>query len=148
MGADGKTLDWSKCEGQRFFMEQAKKAGVEKFVFFSNSPLVQYTYNGQGRSDRGDRSNLLPSKYPAFADYMADVTRHFVDEGYNITHISPINEPMVYWDGHDQEGTAWTVPESAKLARELDRALTERNLDTQILLAENDRWDYLNGDRD
>lgn len=148
MGADGKTLDWSKCTGQRFFMEQARKAGVEKFVFFSNSPLVQWTYNGQGRSDRVDHSNLMPSKYPAFANYMADVTRHFVDEGYNITHISPINEPMVYWDGHDQEGTAWTVAESAKLARELDRALTERNLDTQILLAENDRWDYLNGDRE
>lgn len=56
---------------------------------------------------------LLPSCYGKYADYLADVTRHFTDEGYNITHISPINEPNVSWNGHDQEESAWTVEEAA-----------------------------------
>ncbi len=141
MGSDGK-YDWSKCEGQRFFMEQAKAMGTERFVLFSNSPLVQWTYNGQGRSDRGNNSNLLNSRYDDFADYLADVVAHFNAEGYNFTHISPINEPQGTWNGHDQEGSGWTIEQSAKLARELDRALTDRSLNTDILLAECDRWRY------
>ncbi len=141
MDADG-NYDWNKCEGQRYFMEQAKAMGTEKFVLFSNSPLVQWTYNGQGRSDRGNNSNLLNSRYDDFADYLADVTAHFKAQGYNFTHISPVNEPQGTWNGHDQEGSGWTVEQTAKLARELDRALTERGLDTDILLAECDRWLY------
>ncbi len=141
MGDNGQ-YDWTKCEGQRYFMEQAKAMGTEKFVLFSNSPLVQWTYNGQGRSDRGNNSNLLNSRYDDFADYLADIVDHFKKEGYNFSHISPINEPQGTWNGHDQEGTGWTLEQSAKLARELDRALTERSLDTDILLAECDRWLY------
>ena len=91
-GADG-GYDWSKCAGQRYFMEQARDMGTEKFVFFSNSPLVEYTYNGQARNDRGNNSNLMPRCYGQFADYLADVTRHFTDEGYNISHLSPIIAP-------------------------------------------------------
>lgn len=141
MGADG-NYDWSKCEGQRFFMEQAKAMGTEKFVLFSNSPLCEWTYNGQGRSDRGNNSNLLNSRYDDFAGYLADIVKHFNAEGYNFTHISPINEPQGTWNGHDQEGTGWTLEQSAKLARELDKALTDRSLNTDILLAECDRWLY------
>jgi len=145
-GADG-GYDWTKCAGQQYFMQQAKAMGTERFVLFSNSPLVQYTYNGQGRNDRGNCSNLMPRYYGAFADYLADVTDHFVKAGYNISHISPINEPNVSWNGHDQEGSAWTVTEAAQLARELDRALGERALDTRILLGEGDSWDCFIGDK-
>ena len=144
-GAPGQ-YDWSKCAGQQYFMKKAKEMGTEKFVLFSNSPLVEWTYNGQGRNDRGLKSNLMPQYYGAFADYLADVTRHFVDEGYNFTHISPVNEPNVSWNGHDQEGSAWTVSEAAKLARELDRALSARALDTKILLGEGDKWENLYAD--
>lgn len=140
--AAGGGYDWNKCEGQRYFMEQAKNMGTECFVLFSNSPLVEWTYNGQGRSDRGNQSNLLPSKYGQFADYLADVAAHFNGLGYNFTHISPINEPQGAWDTRDQEGSGWTIDESARLARELDRALTDRSLNTDILLAECDRWLY------
>ena len=90
MTPDG-SLDWEKCPGQRYFMERAKAMGVEKFVLFSNSPLVQYTYNGQARSDRGGKSNLKPEHYGDYAEYLAQVAAHFTAAGYNITHISPIN---------------------------------------------------------
>ncbi len=40
LAADGKGYDWSKCAGQRYFMEQAKRYGCNKFLLFSNSPPV------------------------------------------------------------------------------------------------------------
>ncbi len=86
-------------------MQQAKNNGVEKFVLFSNSPLVQYTLNGQGRSDNGGSANLKDDCYTPFAEYMAEVAKHFTLEGYNISHISPVNEPQYNWDGRDQEGS-------------------------------------------
>lgn len=136
--------DWSKCEGQRYFMEQAKAAGVEKFVLFSNSPLVQYTYNGQARSDRGTGvSNLRPENYDAFAGYLADVAGHFRAEGYNISHISPINEPQYAWEGTDQEGSGYSNAEQAKLIRALDAQLTAKAVDTDILPGEATAWDVL-----
>lgn len=52
------TYNWDKCAGQRYFMDQAKQMGVESFVLFSNSPLVQWTLNGQGRSDSRWEANL------------------------------------------------------------------------------------------
>lgn len=52
------TYNWAKCAGQRYFMDQAKQMGVESFVLFSNSPLVQWTLNGQGRSDSRWEANL------------------------------------------------------------------------------------------
>lgn len=137
--------DWSKCAGQQYFMEQAKAMGTESFVLFSNTPLVDWTYNGQGRNDRGHKSNLMPQYYDDFAGYLADVVQHFNGLGYNFTHISPINEPNVSWNGHDQEGSAWTVEEAAKLSRELDGALSSRGLSTNILLGELDSWEKFYG---
>lgn len=146
LASDG-SYDWSKCAGQQYFMQQAKAMGTERFVLFSNSPLLQYTYNGQGRSDRGNSSNLMPRYYGRYADYLADVAAHFVAEGYDISHISPVNEPNNPWNGRDQEGSGWTVDEAAKLARELDRALTARSLSTDILLGEGDSWECFYGDK-
>ena len=66
----------------------------------------------------------------------------YITEGYPVTHISPVNEPQYNWDG-GQEGSGWTNDEVAALARELDQALTERNLTTDILLGESGDWEYL-----
>lgn len=134
--------DWNKSEGQRYFMQRALQHGVEKFILFSNSPLVQYTYNGQARSDRGGHANLKPEHYADYADYMAEVAKRYIDEGFPVTHISPVNEPQYNWDGHDQEGSGWTNDEAAALVRELDRALTARGVPTDILVGESGDWEY------
>ena len=139
---DGK-YDWNKSQGQRFFMQQAKNMGVEKYVLFSNSPLVQFTQNGMGRSSGGHNANLKDDCYDDFAEYMAEVAAHFTAEGYNIAAISPVNEPQYEWNGDNQEGSPWQNTEVARLARELDKSLTSRNLSTEILLAEAGAWNYL-----
>lgn len=139
---DDLTLDWTRCEGQRYFMNRAKELGCNNFVLFSNTPPVQYTYNGKGFSARGGSSNLKPEHYTDFARYMADVAAHYNSEGYNITHISPVNEPQYNWES-GQEGSGWTNDEVARLARELDASLTAKNLSTDILLGESGDWEYL-----
>ncbi len=139
---DGLVLDWSRCEGQRYFMNRAKELGCNEFVLFSNTPPVQYTYNGKGFSARGASSNLKPEHYGDFARYMAEVAAYYKGEGYNVTHISPVNEPQYNWEG-GQEGSGWTNEQVASLARELDAALTAKNLSTDILLGESGDWEYL-----
>lgn len=140
---DDLTLDWTRCEGQRYFMEQAKELGCDQFVLFSNTPPVQYTKNGKGFSSESNKSNLKEDCYDDFAAYMADVAAHYTSEGYNITHISPINEPQFSWNDGGQEGSPWTNDEAAHLLRELDNALTERGLSTDILPGEAAEWTYL-----
>ncbi|MGP1536601.1 glycoside hydrolase [Bacteroides heparinolyticus] len=139
---DNLTLDWSRCQGQRYFMSRAKELGCNNFVLFSNTPPVQYTYNGKGFSSQGASSNLKTRHYADFAVYMADVAAHYASGGYNITHISPVNEPQYNWES-GQEGSGWTNNQVAALARELDAALTGRNLSTDILLGESGDWEYL-----
>lgn len=137
------TYDWNKCEGQRYFMNRAKEMGVPDFILFSNSPLVQYTKNGKGFSNSGMNTNLKDDCYDDYAKYMADVAKHYTDDGYNITHISPVNEPQYNWDG-GQEGSGWTNDQVARLARELDANLTANGLSNiDILLGEAGDWEYL-----
>lgn len=40
---------------------------------------------------------------------MAEVAKHYVDEGFSISHISPVNEPQYNWDGNGQEGSGWKM---------------------------------------
>ena len=73
---------------------------------------------------------------------MTEVAAHYTGEGYNVTHISPVNEPQYNWDG-GQEGSGWTNDQVAKLVRELDVSLTASGLSTDILLGESGDWEYL-----
>lgn len=136
------TLDWTRCEGQRYFLQRAKELGCESIVLFSNTPPVQYTSNGKGFSDKGGVSNLKSDCYNDFAKYMAEVTKHYVSQGYPVTHISPVNEPQYNWDS-GQEGSGWTNNEVARLARELNTSLTDASLSTDILLGESGDYEYL-----
>lgn len=140
---DDLTFDWTRCEGQRYFLARAKELGCESIVLFSNTPPVQYTYNGKGFSGNGGISNLRNDCYDDFASYMAEVARHYVNEGYPVTHISPVNEPQYNWGDGGQEGSGWTNDEVAGLIRKLDEALTSFNLSVNILPGESGDWEYL-----
>ena len=129
---DGRNFDWGKCSGQQYFMKKAKEYGVDNFLLFSNTPPVQYTKNGLGyaKGTKDFSANLKDDCYGKFADYLAGVAKHFVDAGYNIRYISPINEPQWRWDYNKQEGSPWYLENIYKMHKELDRALEEKNLDS------------------
>ena len=138
---DDLSYDWTRCEGQRYFLDAARDYGVESIVLFSNSPNVQFTSNGKAFSASGHNANLKGDCYDDFAAYMAKVAAQYRAWGYPVTHISPVNEPQYTWDGHDQEGSGWSNAEVAKLTRELNSALDAEGLaDVRIVLAEAASW--------
>lgn len=142
MKADG-TYDWSVCDGQQWFMKQAKDYGVDHFLLFSNSAPIYYTKSGKANTNNQSLScNLNDDCYDDFAEFLATTTKHFVDEGYNVTYIDPVNEPRFDWkDG--QEGSPWENANIAQLVTELDKSVTSRNLNTKILIPEASSWDLL-----
>lgn len=144
MNSDG-TYDWTKSIGQQYFMEQAKNYGCNNFTLFSCTPPVYYTKNGKGWSSNGAYANLQNDKYTAFAEFLATVAQHFTEKGYNISYISPVNEPEYNWgDNSNQEGSGWQNTEVARLARELDTQLTAKGLNnTKMLISEAAKWFYL-----
>lgn len=143
------SYNWTKSAGRRYFMEKAKEYGCESFVLFSNSAPVYFTKNGKARSDNGAYANLMDDCYDDFADFLATVAEHFQDQGYNISYISPVNEPQYDWSGDGQEGSSWQNSEVATLAKELDASLTAKGLtNTKMLLAEAGKWDYIYGNGD
>ncbi|MDR1202347.1 MAG: beta-glycosidase [Tannerellaceae bacterium] len=147
LSSDG-SYNWQKQLGQQYFLEKALEYGCESFVIFCNSPPVYYTYNGKGFSARGSRSNLKDEHYKSFADYMATVISHFKsDRGINFSYISPVNEPQYNWES-GQEGSGWQNNEIKHLVVELDKSLTEKNLDTKILITEAGDWEYLYKSKD
>ena len=85
-----------------------------KVTLFANSAPYfmtknHKTYGALTTNSNGSVSgteNLDSSNYQAFADYMVTCAEHFVDEGYNVSSISPINEPEWDWSGwYNGDGT-------------------------------------------
>ena len=56
--SDG-SFDWTRCDGQQWFMRQAKNYGVEHFLLFSNSAPVHMTKNGKANADNQYISQVL-----------------------------------------------------------------------------------------
>jgi len=136
LNADG-SYDWSKHEGQRWFLRAAKKRGVEKLLAFPNSPPVHYTRNSKGFAPKGViHLNLKPGRMDDYARYMAEVMEHFNDEGIVFDYLSPINEPQWNWDGNGQEGTPALNEEIHALVCYLSQELASRGLKTKIVIGE------------
>ena len=142
------TYDWSRQSGQQWFLKAAKERGVEQFLTFSISAPIQMTMNGLAnnrfRPDDGT-FNIKPDKYEDFADFLATVADEVGKRnGITFQYISPFNEPEWNWSGNtSQEGTPALMSEIAKTVRLMDKKLTEKGLDTKILITESGQIDYL-----
>lgn len=112
--SDG-TYDWTADSTAMNALASAKKANSDlKVTLFSNSAPVYMTENGHAFCDNDSSSNLSESNYQAFADYIVTCAEHFIDEGYDVTCVSPINEPEWGWNADEngytgQEGCHWEV---------------------------------------
>jgi O-glycosyl hydrolase len=136
LSADG-SYNWTRLEGQRWFLEAARARGVEKLLAFPNSPPVHYSSNGKGFAPKGViHLNLKPGYTDDYARYLAEVLEHFNSEGIFFDYLSPVNEPQWDWDGHSQEGTPALNEEIYSLIRYLSNELESRGLTTQIVIGE------------
>lgn len=136
---DGKgNYDWSKQEGQQWFLKKAKHYNVNKFLAFSISAPVHWTKNGKGfNGDNKDGEiNLKAENFDDYAQFMIEFLKHFKSEGVNFDYLSPINEPQWDWETKTQEGTPATNENISELTKLLDAKINENNLLTEIVIAE------------
>jgi O-glycosyl hydrolase len=142
------SYDWNRHAGQQWFLRAAKERGVQQFLAFSISAPIQMTMNGLAnnrfRPDDGT-FNLKPDKYGEFADFLATVADEVGKRnGVTFQYISPFNEPEWNWSGNtSQEGTPALMSEIAKTVRLLDEKITEKGLNTKIMITESGQIDYL-----
>lgn len=135
-GADA-PYDWSADANQRRVLQKLI-ARVDRPILeaFSNSPPYWMTISGCASGNVGGVSNLRPEMYDAFADYLADVVKHYRNErGITFRTIEPLNEPNAGWwtAGHNQEGCRFTPTEQSRIILALRRALDARGFQqTQI----------------
>ena len=112
---DASTYDWNADAAAQRVLASVKKANPDfKLTLFSNSAPVSITDNGRAYCSNGVKQNLSESNYQSFANYVINCAEHFIDEGYNVTSVSPINEPEWDWaaDGNgncSQEGCHFTA---------------------------------------
>jgi len=140
--ADGK-YDWSRQAGQMWFLEAAKKRGVEQFLAFTNSPPVQFTKNGKAFANSG-KPNLSSEKFNEFADFLASVTKNVYNKtGVLFNYLSPVNEPQWDWSNGGQEGTPFTNSDISGITKALDAALVKNNLPSKITITEAGDYKYL-----
>ncbi|WP_165454308.1 glycoside hydrolase [Hyunsoonleella pacifica] len=138
--------DWSKQEGQQWFLQKAKSYGVKKFLAFSISAPVCWTKNGKGyNSDLvSGKLNLQDDKYDDYASFMVEILKYFYSTGVSFNYLSPINEPQWEWEKKTQEGTPATNNDIVKLTQLIDKQLVKSDLSTEIVLGEaaDLRWLY------
>lgn len=148
LNADG-TYNWSKQEGQRWFLQAAKKRCVEKYLIFTNSPPVYMTNNGLSFSTQKNKLNLKEGAVPKFADFLVQSIQGLEkNEGIKFDYVSPINEPQWEWmakngDINSQEGTPATNQEIYDLTKILSDKLKSQKMSTEIVIAEAAAINYL-----
>lgn len=99
--------DWDIDSNQLNVLAAVSETAGTDFIgeAFSNSPPYFMTNSGCS-SGNGSSTNIREDSYKAFAKYLADVTKHLIDEGYPIYSIAGMNEPSNGWAAYNnkQEG--------------------------------------------
>lgn len=140
------TYDWNKQEGQKWFLEAAKKRGVKDYLAFSLSPPVQMTQNNKAYGLGTAQLNIKAGKEGEYADFMVNVVDYFNKNGYPMKFLSPFNEPQWNWPGNNtsQEGTAATNTQIANFVKILGPKLKSKNIPTTITVSEAAQWNFIN----
>lgn len=135
------TYDWTADANQRNVLQRCVKAAGDNAIveMFSNSPPYYMTVSGcsTGNKDAG-KNNLRDDQYTAFAEYLAEVCKHYQDEwGIKVQSVEALNEPYTnFWGAYSykQEGCHFDVGESeSKIITELQKAMADRGMSDVIL---------------
>ena len=143
LSPDG-TYDFNKQLGQQWFMEAARKRGMNNFLFFANSAPYFMTRSASTLSPDMEYINLQEDKFDDFATFLATSAKHFIDKGYQVNYISPINEPNGEWaENPNQEGSFATKADIYRMTCELDKAISAAGIPSQIIIPEVGDMKYL-----
>ena len=135
------TYDWSADAEQRnVLMRCVEAAGDDAIVeMFSNSPPYYMTNSGcsSGNTD-ANKNNLKDDCYDDFAEYLAEVCKHYQDEwGIKVQSVEPLNEPATnfwYAGSPKQEGCHFdTGASESKILTELKKSMDKRGMSDVII---------------
>ncbi|MBE6755720.1 MAG: hypothetical protein E7555_04630 [Ruminococcaceae bacterium] len=122
--------DFTRDKNARRMLDLAVKYGAEKIVLFCNSPHFSMTKSGHASGGLTEYSSNLPKEnYQAFVDYVLTIADWFVEQGYPIYAISPINEPQWSWGGDwvGQEGCHYEIDETIEVLELFATEMQKRN---------------------
>lgn len=143
INSDG-SYNWTKQEGQRWFLKSASDYGVDHITAFVNSPPVFFTKNGKAWSSGGNSTNLRSDMFDDYSRFLSTVINGLnAREQVEIKYLSPVNEPQWDWDNKGQEGTPYTNDEIASLTRQLSSQLSTDGVNTKIEITDAAHIGYL-----
>lgn len=122
--------DFTRDANARRFLDYAIEYGAKEVILFCNSPHFSMTASGHASGGFEEYSSNLPEEnYDDFVEYLLTIADWFVEEGYPVTYISPINEPQWGWGGEwvGQEGCHYEPDEAVKLLSLFAQEMIERN---------------------
>jgi hypothetical protein len=137
-------FDWNKQEGQRWFLEAAKKYSVPYTLGFLNSSPVQMTKNGRafGNGKLGEW-NFDKEKIQEWTHFISQVATHF-----QFDYISPFNEPQWDWGPNksgeaSQEGSPINNADIAWSMKHLADKFQTTHTKAKIVIPESGQLNYL-----
>lgn len=122
--------DFTRDANARRMLDMAVEYGAKEVILFCNSPHFSMTASGHASGGLTDYASNLPEEnYQAFVDYVLTIADWFVAQGYPVTAISPINEPMWSWGGGwvGQEGCHYTADETVAVLELFATEMQKRN---------------------
>lgn len=128
------------------------KGNIDTLILFCNSPHYSLCSSGQASGSLlGHTCNIPKMNYKKFVDYVLDITQHFLDTGFPVNYISPINEPQWKWGGSYvwQEGCHYELDEVVEIYRLFAAEILRRKMPVFLYGPESgamleDTPDYLN----
>lgn len=128
--------DFSRDKNAVEVMKKSLATGnVDTLILFCNSPHYCQTSTGQASGSLLYHTCNIPKmNYKKFADYVLDVTQHFIDEGLPVKYISPINEPQWKWGGSYvwQEGCHYETEELVEVYHVFAEEIINRKMDVKL----------------
>ncbi|MBR2100658.1 MAG: hypothetical protein IJ927_05005 [Eubacterium sp.] len=132
--------DFSRDKNAVEVMKKCLALGnIDTLILFANSPHYSQTSTGQASGSLLPHTcNIPKSKYKAFVDYFLDVTEHFLNEGFPVNYISPINEPQWKWGGSHvwQEGCHYETEEVIEILHLFAKEIIRRELPVKLYAPE------------
>lgn len=128
--------NWDNDKTAVEFMKKClDKGNIDTLIFFANSPHWAHTSTGQASGSLMYHTCNLPQmNYQKFVDYMLDIAEHFINEGYPVKYISPINEPQWKWGGSFvwQEGCHYEPKEVLDIFHLFAESIEKRKLPVKL----------------
>jgi len=138
--------DWSQDKNQMNVLTKILKRNPDTIVeAFSNAPPYFMTWSGCSSGGTGEHksNNLKPEYVDSFADFLADVVKHFRNDlGIKLNSIEPFNESSShFWVAYSnkQEGCEFIDNRlKSRVILAIDQALRRRKVRDGILIAVSD----------